>query len=242
MKRIKKIIIVLFCTLASAFILLLLIGIYFPVQENIEDRVLENVKIDDIFSLTESLWWNHRIPIVLEIDGATDACLMKIPYSAQRTTVRELLDAVVPKDFFVWRTEGAVIHIIEKSLDTRSDYQLNAPIEKFSETGNYNDLILKALGKVRHGNFPEPVDFEPYAYKDWNIDKHLCPFKVKARNTTLRQLLDQIAVKGGILYSVRRLRSKDSAYHFLLPLKEEGMFGLSKIKDPAEPEPPCPKI
>ncbi|MBI4801589.1 MAG: hypothetical protein HY796_03600 [Elusimicrobia bacterium] len=185
---------------------------------------------------------------MVEVGGGRHDGSEKISYSTPKTTARELLDAVVPKNSFVWRAEGDVIHIISKSLATRSDYQLNATIERFSERGDYNSLILKALEQVQQRNFPEPVLFEPFSYKDWNIKKQLCPFKVKARNTTLRQLLDQIALKGGILYSVRRLqnngllRNTNCAYYFWLPLTEDGIGGLSPINDPSEPEPPCPKI
>ncbi|MBI4801588.1 MAG: hypothetical protein HY796_03595 [Elusimicrobia bacterium] len=55
MKRIKKIIPVLLSAPVCAFILLLLIGVFAtPDRENIEDRVLENVKIDcDILDLSD---------------------------------------------------------------------------------------------------------------------------------------------------------------------------------------------
>ncbi|MBI4801023.1 MAG: hypothetical protein HY796_00705 [Elusimicrobia bacterium] len=245
MKRFKKIITILLSFPVCAFVILLIIGIFSagPDRENIEDRVLENLKIDcDLMDLSDIAWYYYKIPIIVEVGGILHDGSVKISYSTPKTTIRELLDAVVPKKSFVWRAEGDVIHIISRPLDMRSDYQLNVPIEKFSEKGNYNNLILKALEQVQQRNFPEPILFEPFSYKDWNIKKQLCPFKVKARNTTLRRLLDQIALKGGILYSVRRLQNKDGSYFFWLPLKEEGMFGLSTIKDPSEPEPPCPKI
>jgi len=243
MKRFKKIIAILLSFPVCVFILLLIIGIFSagPDRENVEDRVLENVRIDcDLLDLSDIAWYYHKIPIIVEVDGGRNEGSEKISYSAPKTTVRELLDAVVPKNSYVWRPVGGVIHIISISLATRSDYPLNAPIEKFSETGDYNSLILKALGKMQHRNFPEPVVFEPFAYKDWDIKKQLCPFKVKARNMTLRRVLDQIALKGGIRYSVRRLQNKDGTYSFWLPLREEGIGGLSSANP--EPEPPCPKI
>ncbi|MBI4801648.1 MAG: hypothetical protein HY796_03895 [Elusimicrobia bacterium] len=250
MKRLKKIILILFCTLTSAFILLLLIGIFATGQENIEDRILENVKIDYKFTgLDELLWDRHGIMIVMEIDETLGTYTYdnspQVTFSSGKTTVRELLNAVVSQKDFVWRTEGDVIHIIAKSLDKRPDYQLNTEIEQFSETGNYADMVEMALGQIKHRNFPEKLIPFFLSGRTSDFKKGLCPFRIKARNITLRQLLDRIALesKGKIhYYGVTRQRERDGSVILLMHFREEGVMGLSEIKDPPEPELPCPKI
>ncbi|MBI4803561.1 MAG: hypothetical protein HY796_13665 [Elusimicrobia bacterium] len=246
MKLLKKTILILLCVLTSAFILLILIGIFAGSQENIEDRVLENVKIDYGFdNLPGYMWHNHRIIIVEEFDTLISSYPGKMLYSADKTTVRELLNAVVPLKDFVWRTEGNVIHIISKSLDKRADYQLNAEIEQFSETGNYYDMVVMVYGQVRHRNFPEELSPLLLSFFNPDFKKSLCPFKIKVRNITLRQLLDRIALesKGKIhYYSVHRVRERDGSIILQMDFSEEGVGTLSEIKDPSEPGPPCPKI
>lgn len=179
---------------------------------DIADRTLKNVKIDyPLIFLGGDIWGNYKIPIVVESDAATHKMLQGISYSTKKTTVRELLNTVVP-DSFVWRTEGKVIHIISKSLDVRSDYQLNASIEAFSGTEDYNDLILKALVQIRQRNFPEQLTYSPFPYERYGIKQHVSKFHIRAHNVTIRQLLDKIALKGGIGYSVRRTAQRDGTY------------------------------
>lgn len=203
-------------------------------NSNVADRTLKNVYINSgLGSLGELYIWKiYKIPIVMETD-ATEESSAKIFYSAKKTTMREILDAVVPKKTFEWRAEGGVIHIIERSLNARPDYPLNAPIEKFSGKGDYNELILKALAQINPHNFPVPLSFGPFPYKAFHIEKQLHKYTVRAHNVTLRQLLDRIILKGGVYYDVGRFRySSDGLYHFELNLQEEGVQGgLSKIKD-----------
>lgn len=198
---------------------------------NIENRTLKNVKIEsNLWDACGILKNDYKIPVVIETDVAHGR-VVKVSYSARKTTVKKLLDVIVPKDSFVWRVEGGILHIIEKSLDKRPDYPLNTPITRFSETGNYSALFRKALEQVRDRNFPEPVHLTT-----WNLEK--CFIQIKAQNTTLRGVLDRIALKGGITYSVVRSQDKDGAYYFSVVLQENVVWpGLSSIPEP--PPPPC---
>lgn len=199
---------------------------------NIENRTLKNVEMDGHFGpASVSLTYDYKIPVVGEVD-ATDAYKTKVSYSARKTTVKKLLDAIVPKDTFVWRNEGGVIHIIEKSLDKRPDYPMNAPIKRFSETGNYNTVVQKALEQARSRNSPEPLVLGSFYFTN-----NPCWFKITAHDTTLRKVLDKIALKIGTTYSVMRNRNKDGSYYFSVDfMPTEAWPGLSQI---GVPEPPC---
>ncbi|MBI4802536.1 MAG: hypothetical protein HY796_08440 [Elusimicrobia bacterium] len=214
-------------------------AIYVPVLYfffNIENRTLKNVQIEaNFWRAGIILADDYKIPVVVEVD-AMDAYRTKVSYSARKTTVKKLLDAIVPKDSFVWRTEGGVIHIIEKSLDKRPDYPMNAPIKRFSDTGNYNTVIQKVLEQARSLNFPEPLVLGP-----WFNTENLCWLKITAHNTTLRKVLDKIAVKRGIMYSVVRRQNDDGSYYFSVDLLPTVAWpGLSSANP--EQKPPCPRI
>ncbi|MBI4803265.1 MAG: hypothetical protein HY796_12160 [Elusimicrobia bacterium] len=221
-------------TFGFAILALVCVFVFLFIRErhsDIANRTLKNVKIDyDLIFLGGSIWYNYKIPVVVENDAATNNEFKKIFYSTKTTTVRELLNTVVP-DSFVWRTEGHVIHIISKSLDARPDYQLNAPIEIFSATGDYNELIRTALGRVNRRNFREQIAYSPFPYEALGREKHLREFHVTARNVTLRQLLDKIVLKGDTGYSVSRSFQKDGTY--ILWVVEENTGKQSKIKDPS---------
>ncbi|MBI4803212.1 MAG: hypothetical protein HY796_11885 [Elusimicrobia bacterium] len=213
----------------------------------VTERILETVEFKgSVMGISTHLWEKYEIPIIAECD--TEKCWdNEISYSAGRATVREMLDAIIsPKYFLLWREEEGVIHIIEKSLDARPDYPLNAPIERFSGIGNYADLVTKAIEQIKPLKYPElELSGGPseYPYKDYTHKIPLCEFKVKARNTTLRRILDRIVVKAKITYLVTRLQDrKTGTYYFDLHLWGTIRGGLSSIPPPEPHYEPCPWV
>lgn len=100
-------------------------------------------------------------------------------------------------------------------------------------------MINKVIEQTKANNYPEPLLFGAFPYKDLGIEMQLCEFRVKARDTTLRRILDRIALKGNIIYQVRRWHRKDGSVFISTLLLEKDRVGLSPV-DP-EPDRPCPK-
>lgn len=76
------------------------------------ERTLENVEFrGSVSGITFYLWKDYKIPAVVEYDDDSDGNY----YSAKATTVQKMLDAVVPKEKFIWREERRGLSILSRN-------------------------------------------------------------------------------------------------------------------------------
>ena len=204
-------------------------------DSHIEDAILTDITLnDELFNVINVLYLDHHIPIAIEIDYASYHPSEKIRYSAKETTVRELLNTIVPKEEFVWKVDGDFIHIISKTLLSRSDYQLNIQIKSFYAADIERDVLIKrALDQASIHDVPEPIAFTglPYAKlsKSFRVNLVLPKISIDLKNVTLREVLDQISKKSGVSYCVLRNRKSDGSYMQGLIIFENLPIGLSGI-------------
>ena len=116
-------------TIIISILLIIVCAIFFFIRQHnrIENRVLKDVafnyRLDDFVN---NLYFKYKIPIVMEgSDYSLTDDTPLISYSAKKTTVRQLLDAIVPEKDFIWTTNGNVIHVISTELASRPNYQMN---------------------------------------------------------------------------------------------------------------------
>lgn len=203
-------------TIGLSVLIILVCGAFYLIYKHctrVENRILKDVTFnDDLFTLTDNLYFEHKVPIVLEGFEYTlpPNAPPIITYSAKKTTVRQLLDSVVPQTNFTWTTDGNVIHIISPALVSRPDYQMNSVIEHFSaKDADRNTLIKLALAQVEKNNISEPLVFEVYPYAKNDIIFDPPKISIDMKHATLREVLDQISRKAGICYEILRWKNRN---------------------------------
>ena len=202
----------------SILLILLCAGFYFvrKYYNRVENRVLRNVTFnDDFIMFADSLCRIYKFPVVLESSNYSRPPVMapRILYSAKKTTVRQLLDAVIPKKDFIWEIHGNVVHIISKELVSRPDYQMNSVIEHFSAKDvDRNTLIRLAVAQAGKGNASEPLVYGEFPYKKFNIKFDPPKVSIDVKHATLREILDQISRKADFCYSVKQSKNYDISF------------------------------
>lgn len=177
----------------------------------VEDRVLKNIGFYDSPRCINELCRKHKIPIVLEgyDHGSEYGGAKTNVYSAEKITVRQLLDKIVPKDF-TWTSNGKVIHIISKNLASRPDYQMNTIIERFSAKNvDRNTLIHMAVAQAGKGAASEPLVYGEFPFKRFNYKFDPPKISIDMKHATLREILDQISLKADFCYTVERAKNGD---------------------------------
>lgn len=202
----------------SVLLILFCAGFYFIRKHynRVENRVLRDVKFNaDFFMFTDALCRKYKLPVVLECSNYSRPPVMapRISYSAKKTTVRQLLDAVIPKEDFIWEIHGNVVHIISKELASRPDYQMNSVIEHFSAKDvDRNTLIKLAVAQAGKGNASEPLVYGEFPYKRFNVEFDPPKISIDAKHATLREILDQISRKADFCYSVKQSKNYDVSF------------------------------
>lgn len=205
-------------------LLLVCAGLYaiYRRYNRVEDKVLKNITFSDSSRYIVDLCEEHKIPIVLEgLDHHSEYGGAKTNvYSAEKITVRQILDKIVPKNF-MWTSNGRVIHIIDRQLAAQPDYQMNTVIERFvAWKMDRNMLIHMAVAEAKKGAAPEPLayyefPFEQYGYKKPDLPK----ISINRKGATLREILDEISLKADFCYDIERAK-----HPFLVPGGSYGRF------------------